>query len=95
MWKVSALETRVLTQHRFAGESCVNYAERIEKKEVCGRLDFVEEGLYDVFWALVITLRKRPGDKVLVDRRDVRHVVACCHNLCLVRRVLDVVLDVF
>ncbi len=46
-------------------------------------------------WALVVAVRKRLGDKVLVDRWDVRHVVAGCHDLCLVRRVLDVVLDVF
>ena len=66
-----------------------------KKGEVGGSLDFVEEGLYDVFWALVVAVRKRLGDKVLVDRWDVRHVVAGCHDLCLVRRVLDVVLDVF
>ena len=39
-----------------------------EKKGKFGEsLDFVEEGLYDVFWALVVTLRERLGDEVLVD----------------------------
>jgi hypothetical protein len=68
---------------------------RLEKREKFESLDFVEKGLYDVFWALVVTLRERLGDEVLVDRWDVRHVVAGCDDLCLVRRVLDVVLDVF
>ena len=29
-------------------------------------LDFVQEGLYDVFWALVVTLGERLGDEVFV-----------------------------
>jgi hypothetical protein len=66
-----------------------------KKGEVGGSLDFVEEGLYDIFWALVVALRERLGDKVLVVGRDVRHVVAGRDDLCLVRWVLDVVLDVF
>ena len=49
-----------------------------EKREVGGSLDFVEEGFYDVFWALVVAVRQRLGDEFLVNGRDVRHVVAGC-----------------
>jgi len=38
-----------------------------KKREVGESLDFVEEGLYDVFWALVVAVRERLGDKFLVD----------------------------
>src|SRR2546425_11200502 len=80
----------------FSGEPSVESTQALEKKgEVGGSLDFVEEGLYDVFRAPVVALRKRLGDKALVDRWDVRHVVAGCYDLRLVRRVLDVVLNVF
>jgi hypothetical protein len=59
------------------------------------RLDFVEEGLYDILWAPIVALRERLCNKVLVGRWDVRHVVAGCYDLSFVRRVLDVVLDMF
>jgi len=39
-------------------------------------LDFVEEGLYDVLWALVVAVRERLCHEFLVYGRDVRHVVA-------------------
>jgi len=67
-----------------------------EKKGVEGVvLDFVEKGSDDVLWALEVGLGERLGDKLLVSRWDVGHVVASCNNLGLVRRVLDVMLDVF
>src|SRR5712692_4188527 len=67
-----------------------------EKKGVEGMvLDFGEKGSDDVLWALEVRLGERLGDKILVSRGDVAHVVASRNNLGLVRRVLDVVLDVF
>ncbi len=47
-----------------------------KKSEVGERSDFVEEGLYDVFWALVVAVRERLCHEFLVYGRDVRHVVA-------------------
>jgi len=48
-----------------------------EKKGKFGEsLDFVEEGLHDVFWALVVAVRERLCHEFLVYGRDVRHVVA-------------------
>ena len=46
----------------------VERAETQEKKreKLEEALDFVEEGLYDVFWALVVTLGERLGDEVFV-----------------------------
>jgi hypothetical protein len=40
---------------------------RYRKREVGGSLDFVEEGLYDVFWALIVAIRERPSNEFLVD----------------------------
>jgi hypothetical protein len=68
-----------------------------KKKEGSGRvaLDFGEKGSDDVFWALEIRLGQRLRDEFFVSSGDVAHVVACCNDLSLVGRVLDVVLDVF
>src|SRR5881396_2346854 len=58
-----------------------------EKKGKFGEsLDFAEEGLYDVFWALVVAVRERLCHEFLVYGRDVRHVVAGRQDLSLVRR---------
>jgi len=43
---------------------CAETQEKREKFEES--LDFVEEGLYDVFWALEVTLGERLGDEVFV-----------------------------
>jgi len=43
---------------------CAETQEKREKFEEA--LDFVEEGLYDVFWALVVTLGERLGDEIFV-----------------------------
>ena len=46
------------------GVECAETHEKREKFQEA--LDFVEEGLYDVFWALVVTLGERLGDEVFV-----------------------------
>ena len=38
-----------------------------KKREVGESLDFVEEGPYDVLWALVVAVRERLSDEFLVD----------------------------
>ena len=42
-------------------------AAKERKGEVGESLDFVEEGPYDVLWALVVVVWERLGDEFLVD----------------------------